>query len=134
MILLHPVFAVAEQEVLDFVLAVVDAAGAPGRMMSGSTPIEIKVVPSVKAGEAFSLVGNAVRVDYVHDDGYPVGVGLIDQGLELLRGSETAAQCEEIGNLVTETAVVRVLLKGHYLNHIVAQPDYSGQYVAAELF
>ena len=72
-------------------------------------------------------------MDYVHNYGNAVAVGLIHKGLELLRSAEAAAEGEEVGYLITEASVVRMLLKGHYLNYIVAQTHDAREHIATEV-
>ena len=101
-IFLHPVLHVREEEVLGFVLAVVEAAGAPGGMAALRTGVEVQVVGAVEVREALGLVADAVAVDNVHDDRDALAVSVVHQALELLRSAEAGAQGEEIGDLVTK--------------------------------
>ena len=101
-VFLHPELAVAQEEVEGLVLAVVEASGAPGRMMALRTGVEVEVFPAVEASQAFSLVLHAVGVDYVHHDGQALPVGVIDQALELFRRAEPRAEGVEIRHLIAE--------------------------------
>ena len=120
-VFLHPVLHVRQEEVLGLVLAVVEAAGAPGGMAALRTGIEVQVVRAVEVGQALGLVVHAVAVDDVHHHGDALAVGVVHQALELLGRAEAGAQGEEIGHLVAEGTVVGMLLQGHDLEGVVAE-------------
>ena len=132
-ILFHPVFAVGEQEVFHFVLAIIEAACAPGRVMSRRARIEVQVFPAVQQAKAFGFIAHGVRMDYIHDDGYTCSMGFIHQPLELFRSAEAGTQREEARYLITEGAVVRMLLQRHDLQGVVAKPLDSRQHGTAEV-
>ena len=94
---------------------------------------EVEVLAAVELAQAFRDVLDAVGVDDVHDHGDAEAMGLVHQGLELLRGPEAGAQGEEVGDLVAEGTVVGVLLEGHDLDHVVAELRDARQHVAAEI-
>ena len=96
MVLLHPVFAVGKQEVFDLVLAVIEAAGAPGGMVTLMALVEIQVVPAVEAAQAFGLIDHRMGMDYVHNDRNSAGVGIIHEALEVLRRAEAGTQGKEV--------------------------------------
>ena len=102
-------------------------------MMAGFSGIEVEVFPAVETAETFDFVGDGMGVDYVHYDRDSAGVGLIDQGLELLGSAEAGAEREETAHLVSEGAVVGMLLEGHYLKYVVAQLMYPGQHLGTEV-
>ena len=133
-VLLHPVFHVGQEKVAGFVLAVIEAAGAPGGMASLRAAVEVQVVAAVELGEALGHVVYAVTVHDIHDDGDSLSVGVVHQGLELLGRTETGTQCEEIAHLIAERAVIGVLLQGHDLDGVVAQFLDAGQDILTELF
>ena len=101
-------------------------------MPSGGAVVEVEVFPSVKLTEAFKGVLDAVAVDNVHDDGYAFSMGVVHQGLEFLGGAEPGGKCEEIGHLIAERAVIRVLLESHDLDGVVAKLLYAGKDVLSE--
>ena len=94
--------------------------------------VEVEVVAAVKAAQALKLIAHGVGVDYVHNHGYALRVGVINQALEVLRGAEARTQREEGRNLVAEGAVVRVLLESHYLQDVIAQALDLRKHVDAE--
>ena len=121
MIFLHPVFAVGEQEVLYLVLTVIEAAGPPGRVVALVAFVEIEVVPAIEAAQALGFIYHGMGMDYVHNDRNSAGVGIIHETLEVFGRAEAGAQGEEIGHLIAERAVVRVLLQRHNLQNVVSQ-------------
>ena len=102
MVFFHPVLAVGQEEELGLILAVIEAAGSPRRMMSLRALVEIYVFASVETAQAFGFIVHRMGVHYVHYDGYALPVSRIHQGLELLRGAETGAESIEVGNLIAE--------------------------------
>jgi hypothetical protein len=44
---------------------------------------------------------------------------------EIIRLAKPTAGGKEIGDMVTETAIIRVLLNGHQLNTVITQLHYS---------
>ena len=133
MIFLHPPFAVGKEEMHSLVLAIVKAARAPCRMTSLRPSVKIQVLAPVELAESFGLIVNRMRMHYVHHDSDSEPMGLIHEGLELLRCAETRAERKEIGHLITERAVIRMLLKSHYLYRVIAQVSHLGKHVAPEL-
>ena len=132
-ILFHPVFDIRQEEVFRLVLAVVEAAGSPGRMASLRTVVEVEVLATVEAREAFRLVVDAVAVDDVHHHRDALSVGVVDKALELLGRAETGAQRIEIGHLVAEGTIVRVLLQSHDLDRVVTELLDLRQDIPAEI-
>ena len=133
MVLLHPVFAVRQQEVFHLVFAVVEAPCAPGGVMARIAFVEVERFVSVQLAEPLGLVAHGVRMHYVHDDRDAGGVGLVHQAFELLGRAEAGAQGKETRHLIAEGSVVRMLLKGHNLQGVVTQALYPWKHVGAEL-
>ena len=69
MVFFHPELTVREQEVFGFGFSVVEASGAPCRMMPLAALIEIKVFPPVEKAEAFRLIFNTMRMHDIHNHG-----------------------------------------------------------------
>ena len=120
-VLLHPVFDVGKEEIAGGVLAVVEAPGAPSRVVSLRACVEVKVIRAVKKGQAFVRVLDAMAVDDVHDYGNALAVGVVYQCLEFIRGAEAGTQGKEIGHLIAEGAVIGMLLQSHDLDGVVAE-------------
>ena len=72
-------------------------------------------------------------MDYVHDDGNAVPVRFVDQGLQLFGRAETRTGCEERTHMITEAAIIRMLLYRHNLNGVVSVLDDPRQHFLAEL-
>ncbi len=51
---------------------------------------------------------------------YPHSVGLVNELLELVGGSEARGNAEKIGAVISERAIVGVFDDSHYLDHIIA--------------
>ncbi len=132
-VLLHPVFDIGEQKMLDLCLAVVEVLGVPVGLASGLSGGAVVVVGSVQFVEPLVEVLYIVRMHEVHYDGYPLLMGLADQRLELFGSAETRRRGEEIGDMIAEAAVVGVFGYCHELNGVVAQLFHARYYVACEL-
>ena len=72
-------------------------------------------------------------MNQVDHDRNPRPVRGVHQPLELLGCPETRAGGEEIGHLIAERAVVRVLLDGHELNGVVTRRGDAGEDAIGEL-
>ncbi len=101
-------------------------------MISLGAAVEVQVIRSVKIGQALQRIFHTVAVDNIHDDGDALAVGVVHQGLELLRGTKTRAEGKEIAHLIAEGTVIRMLLQGHDLQGIVAQFFYTRKDIPAE--
>ena len=73
-------------------------------------------------------------MDDIHYDSYSKTMGLVHEGLELLRRTEARAEGEEVRDLIAERSVVRMLLKGHDLECVISQVSYLRKHVDTELF
>ena len=60
-------------------------------------------------------------MDDIHHHCDTSSVRVIHQMLELFRSPEPGGQCIEIGHLIAERPVVRMLLQGHYLQRVIAK-------------
>ena len=133
MIFLHPELAVGKEEVLGLVLSIVEASRSPGRMPALRALVEIEVFLSVETPKALSLIVHAVGMHYVHNHRYAPGMGVVHEMLEFLRSAEAGGQRIEIGYLISERPVVRMLLECHYLQCVVSQLLHPRENTGPEL-
>ena len=120
MVLRHPEFQVAQQEVEYAGLAVVKALGTPGRMISLGPVVEELPGSAVEHIDSLGGILHRVGVDHVQQYPDPHGMGSIDQVFQVLGLTEPAGCGKEIRHLIPEAAVIGVLHDGHELNGIVA--------------
>ena len=132
-IFLHPVLAVREKEVLCLILSIVEAARAPCRMPSLPAGIEIEVLLTIEHSKSLRLIVYRMRMNDIHHDRDSESVSIINKGLEFLRRTETRTQCIEVRHLVTERAVIRMLLKSHYLKSIITELSHLRKDIQSEL-
>ena len=132
-VLIKPEAAVGEEEVEDVRLAVVEATGVPGIVPTAGAVVEVLIRRAVEKGETIALVLDGVGMDNVHDDGQAHAVRLVHQRLQLLRRAETGARGEEVGDVVAEAAIVRVLHDAHQLERVVAGLLDAGEDLLREL-
>ena len=96
--------------------------------MPAISVVRVQAVASVKAADTLPFVLHGVGVDDVEDDGDAHAVGRVEELHQLLGGAEAERRREEVGNLVAERPIVRVLLDGHKLYRIVTQSFNPWQY------
>ena len=131
-VFVEPEAAVGEEEAADLGLGVVEASGVPGGVVSASAMVAVEEVGAVLEADAFGGVLDGVRVDEVDDDAQSESVGVVDESLEVVGGSEEVADGEEAGDVVAEGAVEGVLHDGHELDGVVAGGGDAGEDVAPE--
>ena len=102
-------------------------------MLAASALVEVLVGITGEVAEAFVLILHGVAVHDVHDDGDAHLMCGVDELLQFLGCSETAAGSEETADMVSEAAVVWMLLDGHDLDAVVTIFVYAGQDVLTEL-
>ena len=102
-------------------------------MMSLAAAVEIQVFTSVEKAETFRLIVHAVGMNDIHHHCDTSPVRIVHQMLELFRSPEPGGQCIEIGYLIAERPVVRMLLQGHYLQRVIAQFLHVRKDIGTEL-
>ena len=117
--LFQPILAIGEEEVNDFVLAIVEAKAIPSGMLATAARIEELAGVTAEVAQTLYFILNGVALHEVHDNGNAHGVRLVNQLLEFLGSAETTGGCKETAHVVTETAVVGMLLQGHNLETVV---------------
>ncbi len=132
-IFLEPVFAVGEQEMEHFILAVVETQRIPCRMLAARTVgVEIQIVASVEQAYALVFVLHGMTVNDIHYHRYTLAVGLVDKFFQVVGRTETARGGKEIGHMIAKRTVIGMLLNGHNLNGVVAVGNYSRKHLGAE--
>ena len=132
--LLQPPSKVTEQELQHLVLAVVKQTAIPVRVATVPlTGVEVLTVRAVKVIQPLRYIFNSVRVHHIQQHGEAHPVRRVDEVFEILRRTEAVAGGKERGNMVTEGAVVRVLLHSHDLHGVVTQRGYTRQHIVRKL-
>ena len=135
MIFINPEFAVREQEVKHFVLAVIEAERIPCRVLAAAcVGVEILVVGAIESAKAFCLILHGVAMNDVHNHCYAARVSVIDKRLEVLRSTKAARSSEEARHVVAERSIIWMLLDSHNLNGIVAVGMNTRKHIFAEFF
>eukprot|EP00959_Pyramimonas_sp_CCMP1952_P031289 655993-Pyramimonas_sp.AAC.1 len=75
-------------------------------------------------------VAGGVAVHDVHEHNQVVRVSCVDEIFELVGRPAAARHREEVGHVISERAVERVLLNGHQLNSVVPHPRGTRDHVA----
>ena len=117
-----------------FILAIIEAEGVPSRVFTAVTVMEILVTRTVEITETFQFILNSMAMHEVHDDVDTATMGIIDEGLQFIGRTETRGSGKEIGYMVSERAVIGVLLDGHDLDAVIAQFVNTRQHISTELF
>ena len=129
----HPEFQVAQQEVDDAGLSVVEALGAPGGVVALGAVVEELPGGAVEHIDALGGVLHGVGVDHVQQHAQPHFVGLVYQVFQVLGLAEPAGGGIEVRHLIAEAAIVGVLHNGHELDGVVARFLHSGQHQVRKL-
>jgi len=126
LILFKPEFAVREQEMQHLVLAIIEAKRVPGGMLAACTAQEILIIGTVETSEALHFILNSMAVYNIHDDSDSHAVGVVYQLFQLFGRTETGRGGEEAADVITERAVVRMLLYRHDLYRVVSFAGNAG--------
>ena len=84
----EPIFAVGEEEMDYLVLAVVETERVPCWVFPTVVAIEILIVRAVEPSQPFYFVFDGVGVDNVHDYGYTLFVGFVDERFQVVGCTE----------------------------------------------
>jgi len=126
-VLLQPEFQVGQQKVDHFVFAVVETFCAPGRVVALGRIVEELVGRAVKFVNALPGVPAGVGMDHIQKHGDAHIVGGVDKVFQVLGPAEPGRCREEIGDLIAEGRIIRMLHHRHDLQGVVAQFFHSGQ-------
>ena len=117
-----------------FLLAVVEKAAVPVRVHAVALAgAEILSAGTVKIVQTFGHILDRVGVHHIQQHGNAESMSGIDEVLQIIRRAEAVAGRKEGGNMVAERAIVRVLLNGHNLHHVVPQFCHAGQHLIRKL-
>ena len=129
----QPVFAVGKQEVKHFILAVVEAEGVPGLVVSANRiTMEIKIAGAIHAGQSFGLIFYGMRMYNVHDHGNAHLMGGVDQLTQFIGRAAAGGGCKETGYMIAERPIVGMLLDSHDLDGVVSVLFYTGKDIFPE--
>ena len=129
----HPEFQIAQQEVDDAGLAVIKALGVPGRVIAFRAVVEELPSGAVEHIDALGGVLYGVGVHNVQQDSQAHLMGLIHQVFQIIRLSEPAGGSVEIGHLVAKTTIIGMLHNGHELDGVVTRSLDPGQHQVRKL-
>lgn len=132
MIFREPKLAVGEEEMNHFILSIVEAKTVPCWMLMTVAWIEILVGVASQIAQAFHFILNGMALHQVHDDSDTVLVGFINELFEFVGRTETAGSCKETAHVIAKTTIIRMFLKGHYLEAVVAFLNDTRQDILAK--
>lgn len=101
-------------------------------MVTSGSPMRVAVVCSIEVFDSIRNVVGGMRVDDIHNDPQPQGVGFVYQVLEVVRRPRSGRHGEKACHVVPKGGVVGVLLDRHQLDHIVSCVFDSLQVVVRE--
>ena len=133
MVFLQPEFQIAQKEVNHFRLAVIEALGAPGGMITPTALMEELIGGAVEEVDALQSVADGVGVNNIQQDTNAHAVGLVDEIHQIFRCAESAGGGVETADLVAEGTVEGVLHNCHQLDGVVAKILHMGQNVIGKL-
>ena len=131
-IFLQPEANIREQELPYLRARVVKAFRVPLRMVAFSARVEVLVAGAIEVVEPLRHIFHSVGVNDVEYHGDAHAVSGIDKVFQILRRAETRAGGEKGRHVVTEGAVVGMLLHSHELDGVVAglcdaRQDFVGE-------
>ena len=103
-----------------FRFTVIKAHGIPCAMKAGIARKEKLFLRTVKLVDAFHRIFHRVGMDEIHINTQAELMRGVYEILEVVRRSEPAGNGKEIGNVITEAAVIRMLHDCHELNSRVS--------------
>ena len=115
-----------------FRLAVVEAERIPSGVFAARPGVEVCFAETVDGGDPLDFVFDRVRVDEVDHHSQSHAVRFVDEALEVVRGAEAPRDREEVGDVIAETAVIRVPRYRHQLDGVVTGFADAGQRLRAE--
>ena len=87
---------------------------------------------TIEIAETFQFIFHSMGMNEVHNHFHPPSVCIVNERFEFVGRTEPAGSSKEIGDMVTERAVIGVLLYRHDLDAVVAEFGYTRQDVTAE--
>mmetsp|Transcript_38602 Transcript_38602/g.114640 ORF Transcript_38602/g.114640 Transcript_38602/m.114640 type:complete len:500 (+) Transcript_38602:1140-2639(+) len=133
LVLVHPPARVGQQETHRLPVAIVEQPRVPHPVVAALAAVEVHRVGAIKHVDAVDRVLRRMRVHDVHEHDKAEPMRLVNERLELLGSAAARGSCKEVGHVVAERAVVRVLLDCHDLDGVVAELADARQHVPAEL-
>lgn len=133
LVLIHPESKVAQQKSKNLMVSIVEQPAVPLVMTTLATTMEVLVISTIKLVETIQDVLRGVTVNHIEQNNKAQTVSGVDEFLQILRGSISAARREEVVDLVSEAGIVRVLHHSHELNDIVTEILDPGKHVLGEL-
>ena len=127
MVLLQPELQVREQEMEHLRLAVIEALGPPGGMLSLRTRVEELILRAVEHVDALDGVFDGMGVYQIQQNGDAEFVGAVHQILKFLGIAEAAGSGEKVGDLIAERAVIGMFHDGHKLHGVVTEVFHTRQ-------
>ena len=103
-------------------------------MLTTVALVEVLAGVAGKVSKTFVLVLYSMAVDNVHDDGNSQFMSAVNERLQFLGGSTTAAGGKETADMVTKTSVIGMFLDGHNLDAVISAFGNTGQHVVTELY
>ena len=102
-------------------------------MLASTARMKILSLGSVKLVDPFVHVFHGVRVYNIHNHGDTQSVCFANQVFQIFRSPETRRRRKEIGDMIPEGAVIRMLGNGHELKGRIAVAFDSRQNVVCKL-
>ena len=133
-IFLKPILAVGKQEVQHLVLSIVETKAVPSRMLTTLTLAEVLTWVAGKVCQAFHLVLHCMAMNNIHHYSNAHAVSRINQRLQFVGRAEATAGSKETAYVVTETAIIGMLLYGHNLNAVVTVGCNTRKNLITELY
>ena len=119
-ILFHPIFTVGQQKMNNFIFSIVKAKRIPCRMFTTGTRIEILVRITGKVTQPFYFILHCMGVNDVHDNSDAHAMGCVNEFFQFVRSTEAGRSSKETWYVISETAVIWMLLNSHNLDTVIS--------------
>ena len=102
-------------------------------MFTSLAAMEILIRGAIETGKTLHLIFHGMRVYKVHNNSYIILMSLINKLFKFVRSTEAGRSRKEIRHMVSERAIIRVLLNSHYLDAVVPRFHDARQHIDTEL-
>ena len=117
----------------DLMLAIIKTERIPGRMFTPPTIMKILMPRSIKTTHTLKLILYRMRMNKIHYYRNASTMCSINQSLQFLRCAIARRRCKETRYMISERAIIRMLLNSHQLNRIISSINDTRQNINPKL-
>ena len=133
MVFLQPESQIAQQEMQHFRLAVVEALGAPGRVVASAALVEELIGCAVKQIDALQRIADGVGMHHIQQNANAHAVRPVHKIFQILGVTEAAGSCIEAAHLIAEGSIEGMLHHRHQLDGVIAEILHMRKHLVGKL-